>query len=139
MRNQLMLITMIVGVVLFLSVLLGAEKSRSVQAHTLLVVPSSTPSIHSSNSSVSTSPHDDTSTRPNPAIIAAWIGLGGLLGAAIITGLFGLYQIRHNRQLQRERLRSERRQAQDLAHLQNQERGANSYKGARASAERNEC
>src|SRR5947209_6494966 len=52
----------------------------------------------------------------DPTVVAALIGLAGLIVGASITFLFARYQMRRNAQLERERLRSQ----QEILRLQSE-------------------
>jgi NACHT domain len=54
----------------------------------------------------------------NPAVLAALIGLAGVIVVAFISGMFVLYQVRRNTQLEREKQEEQFRHDEEMARLQ---------------------
>jgi HEAT repeat protein/GTPase SAR1 family protein len=75
--------------------------------------------IHVVASSISTTVTPSTNNGGlDPAVIAAFIGLGAVIIGAFIAGGFALYQTMHTTKAQREQLRIQHQQAEEILKLQ---------------------
>jgi hypothetical protein len=85
--------------------------SSSLHIYSLSLIASPTPS---STATAKASPP----TSIDPAIIAALIGLGGVIVGAVIAGAFALYQMRRTSQVEQKRQEEQYRHDQEMARLQ---------------------
>lgn len=94
---------------------MGSESNTQASTHIAYAsgkhIASSPTATPAASSSAGTGGLDST-------IIAALIGLGGVVLGALIAGGIALYQTRRTTQLQREQLRTQHQQAQEIAKLQ---------------------
>jgi|GEM_PF-3958168 len=133
MRRQ-MLIFIVAGVFLLLLCLrfIDTENTKyntNIYAHSslslgqsVLVTPTATPASGSTNGGL------------DPAVLAALIGLVGVIIGALIVGAFGIYQMRRNARLlqeqAQEQLRIQHQQAQEILTSSTRPSGTISGKGA---------
>jgi flagellar biosynthesis/type III secretory pathway M-ring protein FliF/YscJ len=54
----------------------------------------------------------------DPAVLAALVGLAGVIIAAIITGMFAFYQLRRNAKLERQRQEEQYKHEQEMLRFQ---------------------
>src|SRR5205085_4811614 len=112
MRRTVITIVVIVLIALLLALLfLFLQTTPTLGAHVLVA---SSPPTATSTSTAST----QSNSGIDPAVVAALIGLAGVVVGAIIAGGFAVYQTRRNAQLERKMQEAQHKHEQDMLFLQ---------------------
>jgi len=120
MRCKTLLVFAVVGALLlaWLSFFPGGNQEQPVQADAPAKPSAVTTAALSPTVAENFSSLNAASPWLDPGVLAALIGLGGIVVGALIAGGFGMYQMRRTAQLTREQLRMQHQQAQEILRLQ---------------------